>query len=110
MASWWYSNPMDKLTACAPPSLSSPGSGSAGAGGKTTLRKTAQEFEALFFQQMLRTMRSTVPDGGLIPRDNATRIYEEMLDAERARIMARRQSLGLAEAMERQVERQRSGR
>ncbi|OQX20595.1 MAG: hypothetical protein BWK76_00840 [Desulfobulbaceae bacterium A2] len=68
-------------------------------------QKTSQEFEALFIQQMFHAMRQTIPDGGLLKKDNATRIYEDMLDAERARVMARQQSLGIAEAIERQIQR-----
>ncbi|OQX20172.1 MAG: hypothetical protein BWK76_02160 [Desulfobulbaceae bacterium A2] len=76
-----------------------------GSGKQDAVQKTSQEFEALFIQQMFQSMRQSIPEGGLLKKDNATRIYEEMLDAERARVMARQQSLGIADAIERQVQR-----
>ncbi len=74
-------------------------------GKQNAVQKTSQEFEALFIQQMFQSMRQSIPEGGLLKKDNATRIYEEMLDAERARVMARQQSLGIADAIERQLQR-----
>ena len=62
------------------------------------LREVSQEFEALFVEQMLDSMRETINkehdilDGGM-----AQGIFEDMLYQEYARIMAKTGSLGLAD-------------
>lgn len=63
------------------------------------LKAAAQQFEAVFIQQMFKEMRNTVPDDGLIPRGNAEDTYTQMQDAEAAKIMAERGGIGLAEMM-----------
>ena len=63
------------------------------------LKDAAQQFEAIFIQQLFKEMRSTVPDDGLIPRGNADDMFTQMQDAEAAKIMAERGGIGLAELM-----------
>jgi flagellar protein FlgJ len=63
------------------------------------LKAVAQQFEAIFLQQMFKEMRNTVPEGGLVERSNADDMYTQMQDAEAARIMAERGGIGLAELM-----------
>jgi flagellar protein FlgJ len=63
------------------------------------LKAAAQQFEAIFIQQMFKEMRNTVPDDGLIPHSNADDMYTQMQDAEAAKIMAERGGIGLAELM-----------
>jgi flagellar protein FlgJ len=63
------------------------------------LREACTEFEAIFLGHMLRCMKATVPEGGLIDRSSAHRIFEEMLDEQIAREMAQTHSLGLAETL-----------
>lgn len=63
------------------------------------LKEAAQQFEAVFIQQMFKEMRSTVPDDGLIPRGNADDTFTQMQDAEAAKIMAERGGIGLADLM-----------
>ncbi|WP_457572992.1 rod-binding protein [Desulfolithobacter sp.] len=70
-----------------------------------TLKKLCQDFEAVFIQYLLKSMRKTVPEGGLFAKDNAHEIYQEMLDAELAADMARTQSTGMADTMYRQMQR-----
>ncbi|HHY05784.1 MAG TPA: hypothetical protein GX532_02250, partial [Clostridia bacterium] len=48
----------------------------------TQLKKACQDLEALFIQQMLKRRRATIPKSGFIPESMATKMYEEMLDAE----------------------------
>ena len=63
------------------------------------LKDAAQQFEAVFLQQMFKEMRNTIPDDGLIPRGNADDMYTQMQDAEAAKILAEQGGVGLAELM-----------
>ena len=71
---------------------------------KAALKKTCQDFEAIFIQSMLKAMRKSVIQSGLFAKSNATAIYEDMLDQNIATDMAKKQSLGLADQMYRQME------
>jgi flagellar protein FlgJ len=63
------------------------------------LKAVAQQFEAVFLQQIFKEMRKTVPEGGLIPRGNADDMYTQLQDMEAAKIMAERGGIGMAELM-----------
>jgi flagellar protein FlgJ len=63
------------------------------------LREACQEFEAFFIQAMFKGMRSTIPDGGLIEKGFDTKTFQELMDTEVSRQMARKQGLGIAEAL-----------
>ncbi len=67
------------------------------------LKDVAQQFEAIFIQQMYAEMRKTVPDDGLIQRSNADEIYAQMQDREAAEITAQRGGIGLADLMMEQL-------
>jgi peptidoglycan hydrolase FlgJ len=71
---------------------------------RKSLKKSCQEFEAIFIQSMFKAMRKTVPESGLIKEDNASELYRDMLDQEVASKISRQQSLGLADQMYRQME------
>lgn len=71
---------------------------------KKALKKTCQDFEAIFIQSLFKSMRKTVPDGGVFKKDNATEIYQDMFDQEITKNISRKQSLGLAEQLYRQME------
>jgi len=64
------------------------------------VRRAARMLEAQFVTWLLREMRSTVPEGGLLPRGPAQDIYEQMLDDSLAQAVARGRGLGLAQAIE----------
>ncbi len=68
------------------------------------LRKTCQEFEAIFVKQMLKEMRGTLPEGGLLPRGMAEDFFQEMMDAEVAKAASLRGDFGIAEALFRQLQ------
>lgn len=80
-----------------------PGKPSANAD-KKALKKSCQDFEALFLQSVIKAMRKNVPEDGLFKKNNATSMFEEMLDQEMASTMARTQSIGIADQMYRQME------
>jgi len=70
------------------------------------MQEASKDFEALFLQSLLKEMRKTVPENKMFPKSNAQEMYEEMQDAELAGHMAEYQSLGLAEQVYQQLERQ----
>jgi flagellar protein FlgJ len=67
------------------------------------LRESCREFESIFVQQMYQAMRKNVPDNGLLPRDNATQIYQDMLDTQMARETAKGKGIGIGEKMYNQM-------
>jgi flagellar protein FlgJ len=67
-----------------------------------TLRKVAGQFEALFVQQMLKAMRDSTLNEGLMDNDQ-TRFYQGMFDQQISLEMTRGQGLGLAEMLVRQL-------
>jgi len=74
------------------------------AGEAARLRWAAEQLEALFLEQLWRGMRRTVMAAGML--DGAgVRMFEEMLDQERAVIMAEAGALGLADLIYEQMSR-----
>ncbi len=67
------------------------------------LKEAAQQFEAIFIQQMYKEMRKTIPDDGLIQRGNADDIYTQLQDLEAAKVTAQQGGIGLAEMMIQQL-------
>lgn len=67
------------------------------------LRRAAQEFEAVFIHQMLKTMRRSLPVGGPLAPGSGQKMYQDMLDDEMARSMARGGGLGLADILVRDL-------
>ena len=67
------------------------------------LKEVAQQFEAVFIQQMFKEMRNTIPEGGLIERGNADDVYTQLQDAEAAKVMAEQGGIGLADLMLKQL-------
>ncbi|NBT75621.1 MAG: hypothetical protein EBQ76_06890 [Betaproteobacteria bacterium] len=78
---------------------------------KAAVRKAAEQFEAIFLQMMLKTMReaSASNEEGDLMGSNATKTYEGLFDQEVARQMAKRGGLGLADTMVKAIERNQSG-
>ncbi len=67
------------------------------------LKEAAQQFEAIFIQQMYKEMRKTIPDDGLIQRGNAEDIYAQLQDMEAAKITAQQGGIGLTDLMMQQL-------
>ena len=64
------------------------------------LEKACGDFEAIFVQQLFKTMRASVPESGLFNGGRAEEIYTSMLDQHVAENMAYGQSgIGLANQM-----------
>lgn len=62
------------------------------------IKAASQQFESLFLQQVLKSMRATVPKSGLVDT-STTEFYTDMLDAQLAQNMSGR-GLGFAEMIE----------
>jgi flagellar protein FlgJ len=67
------------------------------------LKELAQQFEAVYLQQIFKEMRNTVPEDGLIERGNADDVYTQLQDAEAAKKMAEQGGIGLADLMLQQL-------
>lgn len=67
------------------------------------VRGAAEQFEALFIQMMLKSMRDTIPQSGLMD-GQATEMYQSMLDQQWSQVMATR-GMGLADKLVAQLER-----
>lgn len=70
---------------------------------KEKLSILAREFESIFTNQMLKTMRSTISKNDLINGGPAEEMFTSMLDEEMAREMAFSQNSGLSKALEEQL-------
>lgn len=74
-----------------------------GVGKPEDLKEAAEEFEALFLNQMLKTMRESVEKSELFHGGKGEELYTSMLDAELSRSMAKAGGIGLGEALLRQL-------
>jgi peptidoglycan hydrolase FlgJ len=68
-----------------------------------SLRKSCREFEAIYINEVYKTMRKTVPDSGLFKKDMASGLYHEMLDMEMAKQTAEGDGIGLGKSMYEQL-------
>ncbi|HLT58615.1 MAG TPA: rod-binding protein [Limnochordales bacterium] len=77
---------------------------SSSAGDEARLRWASEQLEALFLEMLWRGMRRTVMSTGMLDGPGV-RLFEEMLDQERARMMAAAGTLGLAEMVYQEMSR-----
>lgn len=71
---------------------------------ETALKDAAKQFEVLFMNMLLKSMRDTVPQEGLFDSEQ-TRFYTSMLDQQLSEKLSTR-GIGLADIMVRQLQRQ----
>ena len=64
------------------------------------IKKSAQQFEAMFLQMMMKSMRATIEKGGLF-ESQASETFEQMYDQQIVMAMSERGSTGLAQMVER---------
>lgn len=69
---------------------------------QAALKETAQQFETLFLDMMLKSMRSAAPGNSLFD-SSETKIFTGLLDHEFARKFASQGGIGLADLMIRQL-------
>jgi flagellar protein FlgJ len=67
-----------------------------------SLEKVAAQFESLFVQMMLKSMREATIDGGLF-ESNELELYQEMYDKQISLDMSTKSSLGLADILVQQL-------
>jgi flagellar protein FlgJ len=70
---------------------------------KAKLRKAAEGFEAIFFRQMLKTMRSTVPEGNMYGSGSTGEMYADMVESSLADAMSQQGRLGIANTLYNQM-------
>ncbi len=70
---------------------------------KNELKKAAQEFEAIFIAHMLKVMRETIQESGLMEGGFGKSIYTELFDQEVSLNLAQRGALGIAELLEKKL-------
>ena len=63
------------------------------------ISKAAKQFEAMFLQMMLKSMRDAIPESGLLD-SGAMDTYEQMYDQQLVMGMTERGSVGIAEMVE----------
>lgn len=75
-------------------------------GDPKALKAAAQQFEALFLQMVLKSMRDATPRDGMFDSDQ-TRMYESLLDQQLAQVLGSKGGgTGLAAMIEKQLQRQ----
>lgn len=76
-----------------------PGSVANGKDDLAARRRTSEQFEAIFIQQLFQGMRATVPTGNLLESDRSVEVFQDLMDRQLAEEMARRQGVGIADLM-----------
>ena len=66
------------------------------------LKAASQQFEAIFLNMMLKSMRDATPESGLTQGEEG-KIYQEMMDRQLSQLLASRGATGLAGLIERQL-------
>ncbi|MCB9228061.1 MAG: rod-binding protein [Deltaproteobacteria bacterium] len=67
------------------------------------IRQVAHEFEAIFLETVLKSMRQSIHKSGLINGGNAEEIYRGMLDSEYSKTMSQTGQTGLADMIFKQL-------
>jgi len=67
-----------------------------------TIRQVAKQFESLFVQMMLKSMRDTVPENQLFA-SKAEKMYQDMYDKQLSKHISNGKGIGLADSIERQL-------
>jgi len=73
-------------------------------GDRAELREVCEEFETLFVKMMLDSMRDTLNDDTLIPKNSGEKLFEDRLYDEYAAKISRTAGLGIADMMYDQLE------
>jgi len=76
---------------------------------KAEIRKASVEFQAIFVEMMLKSMRDTTNQDKLTGGGHGEEVYGSLLDREYASAISRRGNMGLAEMMEQQMLAQETG-
>ncbi|MBF0442445.1 MAG: rod-binding protein [Oligoflexales bacterium] len=63
-------------------------------------RKLSEDFEAIFLEIVIKSMRDSVQKSGLMGNSNGEQIFQSMLDGEYSKALASQRSTGLASSIE----------
>jgi len=63
------------------------------------LKKACEDFEAIFVNMLLKSMKNTVDEGGLTKKSHAREMFEGMLDEEMASSIAKGRGIGIAKIL-----------
>jgi flagellar protein FlgJ len=63
------------------------------------LRKTCADFESIFLYQMLKTMRTTIPQSGLTDKMTGKDTYQAMMDQKVSEELANKGGMGMQEVL-----------
>lgn len=66
------------------------------------IKQVAQQFEAIFVQMIMKSMRDTVEEGGLL-NGESMRFYQDMMDQQLSIDLSSQGGIGLAGTIERQL-------
>jgi Rod binding domain-containing protein len=69
------------------------------------LKRTAQQFEGVFYDQLFKAMRETVPESGLFDAAPGQEMFQGLLDQQLSETAATRSRRGLGDAMFEQLRR-----
>jgi Rod binding domain-containing protein len=73
---------------------------------RAQLRQASHDLEAVFYGQLLQSMRDTVPDsGGMFEKSQGEQMFTSMLDDQISKLASGRSEHGLAESLYRQMSR-----
>lgn len=67
------------------------------------LREVADMYEKHFIKEMMKQMKSTLPEGGLIKKNNAEHIFEDQLDDQYSAEWNKRGGFGIADLIYQQL-------
>jgi flagellar protein FlgJ len=67
------------------------------------IREAARTFESLFLNEIMKNMRKTLPQDGLLNQGFANNVFNSMLDQEYSQIASKSGQLGLADVIARQL-------
>ena len=70
---------------------------------KSEIKKLAKDFESIFIDVVLKSMRETVQKSGFIDGGNAEDMYQSMLDSEYSKLMSQNDGTGLGAMLEKQL-------
>lgn len=63
------------------------------------LKKACEDFEAIFVNMLLKSMKNTVDESGLTKKSHAREMFESMLNEEMASSIAKGRGIGIAEIL-----------
>lgn len=68
-------------------------------GDEDRLKQACREMESVFLHQMIKAMRQTIPNSGLLGGGPGHELYQSLFDMEMSRALARKEGIGLGKVM-----------